>query len=49
MRFTDRMLSMMCFEFNGNEAAQGHNNVLQRLMKHRYQKVCADYQSVLNQ
>lgn len=47
--FTDKMLSAMCREYNDYDEAQSDSNVLERLMKHGYQKVCPDYQSVLNQ
>jgi 6-phosphogluconate dehydrogenase len=47
--FTDKMLSTICREYNDYDEAQIDSNVLERLMKHGYQKVCPDYQSVLNQ
>lgn len=47
--FTEKMLSTMCREYNDFDEAQSDSNMLQRLMKHGYQKVCPDYQSVLNQ
>ncbi|HCS64812.1 MAG TPA: 6-phosphogluconate dehydrogenase (decarboxylating) [Cellvibrio sp.] len=47
--FTDKMLSAICREYNDYDESQSDSDVLQRLMKHGYQKVCPDYQSVLNQ
>lgn len=38
-----------CREYNDYDESQSDSDVLQRLTKHGYQKVCPDYQSVLNQ
>lgn len=46
--FTERMLAMISFEFSDHEETQS-DNLLHRFMKHGYQKVCSDYQSVPNQ
>lgn len=47
--FTDKMLSAVCREYNDYDESQSDSDVLQRLMKHGYQKVCPDYRSVLTQ
>lgn len=47
--FTNKIISMMCFEYSDYDKLQSNHHVLQRLMKHGYQKVHTDYQSVLNQ